>query len=203
MTLRECYAQPWRHFHTWDHIERVQRAAQWYYQRLQGTGTPPAVTRAIFWHDAVYLPGAADNEEKSVELYKSEEAIKMSRHAEVWVAQTIRATKEHIRGFMGMHGMYCPRNVMLSCDLVSLAAPWDVFCTDEENILKEYRYAYEDAKCKQGRLAFLEGMLAHPYIYPHPDFELSHGPRARANLQRAVREAKPITFVRYKRYLPV
>ena len=205
MTLQERYAQPWRHFHTWNHVERVLRAAQWHYARnnwgeykYKPLPVPSAVKTAILWHDAVYLPGAADNEEKSAAAYMANEPTYIKRQNgdafAKWVEGTILATKTHCKRYMGAWGEWCSRNVMLSCDLVSLAAPWDVFCADAENVKREYRYAYDSKLVDEGRLHFYEDMLKRPFIYPHPDFERSHGPRARANMERALCQSASKSF---------
>lgn len=189
MTLKERYAQPWRHFHTWEHVERVHRAAAWYYARLP---VPIAVSAAIRYHDAVYISGATDNEEKSAQLYVDERPMYVRTDMVTqYVKDTILATKLHLRHFtphtLNLHN---GRNVMLSCDLVSLAAPWDVFKQDARNVCKEYLYAYEESKVRAGRIDFYEKMLQREYIYPHPHFERTHGPHARVNLYRALLEGK-------------
>jgi predicted metal-dependent HD superfamily phosphohydrolase len=187
MTLQERYAQPWRHFHTWDHIARVRRATEWYYRKLN-MKLPVGVESAILWHDAVYLPGATDNEEKTAQLYRDTKPTAWQfRDAYTdWVCSTILATKEHKASSSLGRGLYNAANVVLSCDLVSLAAPWNQFCIDAENVCKEYRYAYDAQVVREGRLHFYEEMLKRTTLYPHPFFERTHGPRARRNLQSAL-----------------
>lgn len=178
MTLRERYAQPWRHFHTWDHVQRLMRAAEWFYAPYV---VPQSVRDAILYHDAVYIPGATDNEEKSAELYDAEEP-----KAIIWWRKTIQdyilATKFHRTINTTSH-----KAVFLSCDLVSLAAPWPQFCLDSQNVCKEYAYAYDAEKVRAGRKAFYESMLARATIYPHPYFQRTHERRARLNMEQALR----------------
>jgi predicted metal-dependent HD superfamily phosphohydrolase len=191
VNLRDRYAQPWRHFHTWEHVERVLKAAEWYYTTITMGRTPPSgVYSAILWHDAVYLPGATDNERKSADLYRDQHKGYQDCRMTLWVQKAIQATATHEPVIEGLHGVHGPINVMLSCDLVSLAAPWHVFKQDARNICKEYLTAYDEKVVREGRVHFYEQMAKRKTIYPHPYFEMTHGKRARVNLYRALLEGE-------------
>src|SRR5918912_1569268 len=56
------YREPWRYYHTLDHVAAVLEEVR----SLRG-GAPevPALLLAAWFHDAVYDPRAGDNEERS------------------------------------------------------------------------------------------------------------------------------------------
>ena len=62
--LRERYAEPQRRYHTLEHVrESLDRAAE-----TRSFQTHPAeIDLAIWFHDAVYDPRRADNEERSAQ----------------------------------------------------------------------------------------------------------------------------------------
>src|SRR5262245_26370559 len=65
--LRKRYAEPHRAYHTLDHILECLAEAQ---AVRQFAGNADALEMGIWFHDVVYDPHAADNEEQSAELAK-------------------------------------------------------------------------------------------------------------------------------------
>src|SRR3954465_11617767 len=65
------YSEPHRHFHTLGHIDDCVR-------RFDEIGAlmkaPDAGEMALWFHDAIYRPGAPDNEERSIELFQQRSA---------------------------------------------------------------------------------------------------------------------------------
>ena len=60
---RESYAGPGRHYHTWTHVlDCVAKLRDF------TCDSPRAVFLALVFHDAVYVAGRQDNEERSTEL---------------------------------------------------------------------------------------------------------------------------------------
>ena len=93
--------EPWRHYHTlehlnslWDCHSRHQSAVGYPEQRFS-----TLISLAIAYHDAVYVGGATDNETKSAALWLEVGATAegLTEDGRLWVADTIRATADHIR----------------------------------------------------------------------------------------------------------
>ncbi len=93
--------EPWRHYHTLDHL-----ALLWgrHHGRQLSAGRPEPrfdtlIASAIAYHDAVYVGGARDNEVKSAALWLevSGTVQGLDGDGRLWVADTIRATADHVR----------------------------------------------------------------------------------------------------------
>ena len=65
--LIDAYAEPQRHYHTLAHI---QHCLGMFDQCKSLLANPEAVELAIWFHDAIYVPSACDNEALSAELYR-------------------------------------------------------------------------------------------------------------------------------------
>jgi len=65
--LARLYAEPTRHYHTLRHIRRCLRDLDWARNAIPH---PDAVELALWCHDVIYVPGAPDNEQRSVEWFR-------------------------------------------------------------------------------------------------------------------------------------
>jgi predicted metal-dependent HD superfamily phosphohydrolase len=66
---RSYYNEPHRVYHTWDHVINMLNRWHSYAAVRNRLRSPTSVERlAVIWHDAVYIPGRQDNEERSIEL---------------------------------------------------------------------------------------------------------------------------------------
>lgn len=61
--LEQHYAEPWRHYHTGEHVVHVQYALD-----HMGVLANPAVRMAGYFHDAIWLAGYPECERRSAEL---------------------------------------------------------------------------------------------------------------------------------------
>jgi predicted metal-dependent HD superfamily phosphohydrolase len=62
MALADAYASPGRVYHTLDHIQAMLA----WIERLRSLASDlPAIQLAAWFHDSIYDPHAADNEERS------------------------------------------------------------------------------------------------------------------------------------------
>ncbi|HEX2251313.1 MAG TPA: hypothetical protein VHH32_13280 [Gemmatimonadales bacterium] len=141
---------------------------------------PDSVETAIWFHDAVYVPGAADNEERSA--YLAETALRKGavspdivRH----VGQLIRATTHQQAPEESDARLLC------DIDLSILGREDAVYDEFELRIRREYA-AVPEAVYRRGRSALLESFLARPAIYATERFRSRYEKQARINLGRAL-----------------
>jgi predicted metal-dependent HD superfamily phosphohydrolase len=148
--LVAAHAEPHRHYHTLEHVAEVLRVAG----RL---GASPAVLLAVWFHDAVYDPRAADNEERSATL-AAELLGGLGVPAVERVADLIRATT-HAAGPADAETA-----VLLDADLAILGAAEVRYRRYAADIRREYAHVPDDAY-RHGRAAVLRAFLARERIY--------------------------------------
>ena len=64
--LARHYSEPSRYYHGWTHLTHCLREFDKAANRME---IPDIVELAIWFHDAVYVPGAIDNEQLSADLF--------------------------------------------------------------------------------------------------------------------------------------
>ena len=181
--LRQRYAEPQRHYHTWAHIEAL---LEHYRRWVRYLNRPGPVLWALYWHDAIYDPKAKDNEEKSAQLLEREAAGHLSPHDVDFAAAMIRATATHTvpEGLSAQDAEDLA--LFLDMDLSILGAPEPIYDRYEQDIRAEYAFVPEEAY-RAGRGAILTGFLSRPRLYftdiAHAEWDTA----ARANLARALR----------------
>jgi predicted metal-dependent HD superfamily phosphohydrolase len=172
--LARLYSEPSRFYHGWTHLldclDQLDLAAML-------LDDPDAVEMALWFHDAVYEPGASDNEQKSAELFgllageyfppafsnKIHEYILLTRHQE--------APGDLDGGFM------------VDVDLSSFAANWDKFLQDSYNIRSENDYLADDEFYPK-QIGFLQSLLERQRIFFSDHFYTQYEGIARLNITR-------------------
>lgn len=173
------YQEPFRYYHNVAHVCAV-------IEHLESLGSLNPVTRAAAWyHDAVYNPGAADNEEKSAALAVTElvgffESAELSR-----IGQIIAATNDHSSASNSLDPLIL---AFLDADLAVLASTPPLYQFYSMGIRAEYQ-AFNDAIYFQGRARVLQRFLQSRRIYS------SHAPNewektARRNLTAELNDIK-------------
>ena len=175
--LVTAYSEPHRHYHNLDHIrhclsefDNASALAEY----------PDEVEFAIWLHDAVYDPKAADNEVKSA----------------LWAAEILKLDgcpdrmREHVSNLILVtkHSQ-APANrdaeLVVDIDLAILGQPSEVFDAYEKGIRAEYSWVpmqlYAEARSR-----VLLSFLDRPRIYFTSHFEVRYEAQARANLARAL-----------------
>ena len=181
--LRVRYAEPQRHYHTWDHIE----ALLGHYRRwVRYLHRPGPVLWALYWHDAVYDPQAKDNEEQSACLLEQEAVGHLSPDDIDFAAVIIRATADHSLPASLTARDTEDLSLFLDLDLSILGAPEAVYDRYEEAIRAEYAFVPDEA-FRTGRCAILTGFLGRDRLYFTDIAHAEWDALARANLARAVR----------------
>jgi predicted metal-dependent HD superfamily phosphohydrolase len=173
--LANAYAEPRRAYHTAAHIadvlgwyDRVADAVRW-----DGSAD---VYAAIVFHDAIYVPGAHDNEARSAAWAR--DAGYSQRTAEL-IELTAR------------HGRLAPDDVdhdaalFLDCDMAILGSEPAAFAAYDAAIAFEYQHVPGEAY-RAGRRRFLAGLLANPRIFLSGFMHAELDARARSNLAAAL-----------------
>lgn len=159
--LREAYARPERAYHHLGHVWDVLEHCSALHARCAFTA-PRVAYLAACYHDAVYVPGRRDNEQRSAAMlreharhYASAEPAIVERAAG-WIVLTAR------------HGQLDAREVdadaacFLDADMAILAAPPPVFALYDAAIATEYRGVAPAFLYRFQRRRFLRGLLQRP-----------------------------------------
>lgn len=176
--LESLYRQHWRFYHTATHIARCAA----HFDRVRDVCDAEAqVALAIVFHDAVYVPGAPDNEEQSARLAAS--VLKAHRVSDPVVQRIdacIRATDHRQLPQKGTDAA-----LMADIDLAILAAPPDEFDRYEADIRREYAFV-TDPDFRAGRARILRRFLDRPHLYATRPFRDTCEQPARHNLERSL-----------------
>lgn len=177
--MEAAYAEPARAYHTADHIRDC--LAQFDLCRQIAT-RPNEVEAAIWFHDAVYQPGASDNEDRSASLARTSLAdAGASLEVADRIAELVLATQH----------LSIPEEpdaaLLCDVDLSILGRAPDVFNEFERRIRQEYAWVPE-AQYRSGRSRILQGFLERRCIFQTDFFRERYEAPARANVARIVKE---------------
>ncbi len=179
--LLSRYSEPNRHYHNTRHIadcldefDSVKSLAK----------EPLAVELAIWFHDAIYDPRAADNEERSAELAKQRVLeAGLGPGLANSAAALVMATKEHDKTF------HPDAPLLVDIDLSILGQDAKRFWEYEEQIRKEYEWVSENV-FKAKRAEILGRFLARARIYNTAHYFQNYEARARANLSASIQKLR-------------
>jgi predicted metal-dependent HD superfamily phosphohydrolase len=175
--ILEAYQEPHRHYHGVDHLRDC----------LEQLDTAPAAgaardlaETALWFHDAVYVPGAADNEARSAEWAARALAEAGAPEAQAHeVARLVHLT-DHIRPAEDPVGA-----LVCDVDLSILGRPPAEFAEYERRIRAEYGPVPEPLY-RRGRASVLAGLLAREPLYRSDHFRALYEAAARRNLKRSM-----------------
>ncbi len=172
LELERLYALPDRHYHTMYHVAHCLGLLD---ANLALAADPDELELAIWFHDAVYVPGAPDNEARSAELLEAmaEGSIESARLASV---QALILATVHPSDSIVADGP-----LIADLDLWSLGRPRAAFLRDSVHVRRELGHLTL-ADYWAGHRAFLEALLARPAIYRSAAFDGEHEAAARANI---------------------
>jgi predicted metal-dependent HD superfamily phosphohydrolase len=175
--LATAYAEPTRFYHTAEHIrdclielDRHRKLAR----------RPDEVEAALWFHDAVYVPGNSDNEVGSAHLAQTTLAVgAVPREISDRIAALILATRH----------LTVPRDpdarLVCDIDLSVLGREPGEFAEFERRIRREYAWVPE-ATYRSSRSAVLAGFLRRSSIYQIKEFVNRYEARARDNLEHSL-----------------
>lgn len=173
--LLTAWSEPARAYHTVQHLEEClalfneARAAG-------GMKNPDAIEIALWLHDAVYDPKAADNEEQSAALAGD---LRLPANVEAEVKRLVMVTKTHNASPDDDSAW------MVDIDLAILGQPEGRFREYEEQIAREYAWVPR-AVYLEKRAEVLERFLQRPVLYHTAFFHHRFDAAARENLALAI-----------------
>jgi predicted metal-dependent HD superfamily phosphohydrolase len=174
--LAAAYASPGRFYHTLEHVGQALHVVSALAGYARDAGT---VRLAVWLHDVVYAPGAADNEVRSAAL--AQEWLNSVGLAPVRVAEVARLillTAGHEADVKDGNGA-----VLLDADLAVLGAPPARYEAYAQAIRQEYSYV-DDSAYRAGRARVLRHFLERPALYFTAPLRAGYEAQARGNLAR-------------------
>jgi predicted metal-dependent HD superfamily phosphohydrolase len=173
--LIDLYAQPHRAYHNLGHVMECLELAASVRLRL---ANPPDVELALWYHDAVYQPRAADNEERSAALAAAGLTSLQPSRVETITALIVATKHQAIPTTQDAR-------FVVDIDLAILGAAPPRFDAYEVSIRREYRWVPGPLFARKRR-EVLRGFLGRPSIYSTPYFRSRLEEQARANLTRSL-----------------
>jgi predicted metal-dependent HD superfamily phosphohydrolase len=163
------WREPHRNYHTVAHLAAM----------LAIVRERPVVELAVWFHDAVYDPRAADNEEASAVLAeRSLTAVGAAQGTVAEVARLVRLTATHDPRPDDHAGA-----LLCDADLAILAADPAGYDAYAAAVRREYAHV-PDEVFRAGRAAVLRRLLDRPALYQVVPERAEWEPRAHANLTR-------------------
>jgi predicted metal-dependent HD superfamily phosphohydrolase len=176
-TLRQAYEEPHRHYHGLAHLLDCLEQLD----SVRPAGPQRDLVEAALWfHDAVYDPRAADNEARSAELAMvalTDAGVPESRVREI--VRLIRLT-DHARPAEDESGA-----LIGDVDLSILGREPTEFAEYERRIRAEYDWVAEPI-FRANRATILARLLDRDPLYRTEEFRVRYEERARQNLKRAL-----------------
>lgn len=184
--LETRYGEPHRAYHTLEHV----RACLAHFDAVRALLRQPArVELAIWFHDAIYDPRAADNEERSAQwAYEALRAAGAGEEAAQQVAALIRLTQHGAEPGDGRPDGN-DASLLLDIDLAILGADPAAFDAYEAQIRREYSWVPWPEFCRK-RAAVLRTFTQRPAIYRTDYFRRRFEESARQNLRRSLEKLK-------------
>jgi predicted metal-dependent HD superfamily phosphohydrolase len=185
------YAEPQRHYHTSVHLGHLFQLLEENKGLIQDRA---AVIGAIFFHDVIYDPASARNEEDSA-LFAVRALALLGAPVALCsrIADLVRMTAAH-KPAPGDDDAA----LFLDMDMAILGASADAYNRYAQQVRREFEPHYGAAAYINGRLQkFIEPTLAADRIFVTPVMQARYGEQARKNLERekqdlvARREGKP------------
>ncbi len=155
-SIRRKYNEPHRYFHNWIHITDILNQLDNYASKyVMNEDEYNQLFLATIFHDAIYNPKKSDNEESSVEFFKSLYTGKYLND----VCQIILDTKTH-------QPTSTVSNTFCRMDLNILTKSLDELIVYESQIFKEFQFV-DWAVYKTKRIEILRELSKNPLIGPN------------------------------------
>lgn len=180
--LMQRYGEPQRAYHDWSHIEALLGLLDTLLTKLSD---PAAVYLAVLFHDAIYDPRAADNEERSAELLAEQVAELVGLDVLDRAVRLVLATRAHAIPDDIAAAEAADMALFLDMDLSILGADPDSFDRYEVQVRREYAHVPDEAFAS-GRAAILTRFAARPALYFSEWGKQRFEAQARQNIARSL-----------------
>jgi predicted metal-dependent HD superfamily phosphohydrolase len=168
------YAEPHRRYHDLAHLDDVLRQVD---ELAEHASDVHVVRMAAWFHDAVYDPTAADNEERSALLAQTTlSELRVEDGIAADVARLVRGTADHAPEPGDLDAA-----VLCDADLAILASGPERYQVYVEAVRAEYGHV-DDHAFAEGRAAVLRGLLARDPMFSTPTGRERWEAAARANV---------------------
>ncbi len=174
------YGESQRAYHTLSHIEQLLVQFESIKHHLS---EPHIVALALYYHDMIYDPTRADNEQKSAEYAVDALSSYLSPEQCQHIYALIMITANHQIDESTDSVKYSDATYLLDMDLSILGAPWSTYEQYVNAIRQEYAHVADD-NYRDGRTAVLRGLLAHPRLYLTDYYYNQLEAQARDNIKR-------------------
>ncbi|MEZ7503161.1 hypothetical protein QO189_11845 [Psychrobacter sp. Arc29] len=179
------YGESQRAYHTLSHIEQLLVQFDNIKHYL---AEPHIVALALYYHDVIYDPTRADNEQKSaeyaVDALSSYLSPEQYEHIYVFIMMTANHQIDESTDSVKYSSVkYSDAAYLLDMDLSILGAPWSTYEQYANAIRQEYAHV-SDIDYRDGRTAVLQGLLAHPKLYLTDYYYNQLEAQARDNINR-------------------
>ncbi|TDB85467.1 HD domain-containing protein [Actinomadura sp. KC216] len=173
--LNDRYGEPHRRYHTREHLAAVLDLVD---ELAPHAAAPDTVRLAAWFHDAVYDPERADNEERSARLAARMLADTDLPAPEVEeVARLVELTATHAPADGDRDGQ-----VLCDADLAILGSDPAPYAAYAAAVREEYAFIPEEF-FRAGRAEVLNGLLALPELFHTPVARERYERRARNNIR--------------------
>jgi predicted metal-dependent HD superfamily phosphohydrolase len=175
--VRSAYCEPHRHYHTVAHIDACLRE----FDAVRPLAEFPYLVEAALWfHDVVYEPTAADNERRSADL-----AANFLGSAGVPAPACARLRAHIIATMHDAEAADPDAALVVDVDLAILGQDPAIYDAFETQIRQEYAFV-PVASFRRGRVAILRSFLDRERIYSTAQLRSRYEQQARRNLRRAI-----------------
>ena len=176
------YSEPIRAYHNLNHLRQLFGQFEHVKSRLQ---QPSIIALALFYHDIIYDPTQQNNELKSAEyaVAQLQEYLNVEQCQRIYALIMMTAT--HQLDYKDGNTLDSDAAYLLDMDLSILGADWVDYQRYAQAVRQEYEHVAND-DYRKGRIAVLEGLLAHDRLYLTENYyeRLEHV--ARENIRREI-----------------
>lgn len=177
--IAEHYNKAIRFYHNQQHLEQLFQQFDTIKSQLK---QPLIIALALFYHDIIYDPTRQDNELKSAEYAVDKLGKHLSDAQCARVYALIMMTATHNIDDKDGNIFDSDAAFLLDMDLSILGADWSDYERYAQAIRQEYSHVSID-DYRYGRIAVLQGLLAHDRLYLTDDYHARLEQRARQNIE--------------------
>ena len=176
------YNEPQRAYHTLKHIQQLFQQFEQVTDKLYEAHI---IALALYYHDVIYEPARSDNELKSAEYAIESLSPYLTNEQCQYIYALIIMTATHQINKSTDEDKISDAAYLLDMDLSILGAPWSEYQQYTQAVHQEYAHiAKEDYR--NGRIAVLQQLLAHPTLYLTEYYHARLEEQARDNIKREI-----------------